>query len=368
MSGAKSLLLQSIKSPPDVKIVERDIPEAIPGTAVVRVLACNVGSTHGYLISHEIPGFTFPVPTVYGCNAVGRVVAVGSDAVTLKEDQLVLIDPFISARDDSNAEIIAGLMDGNDAKSRKLAADTWREGCWQTHTVIPLENAVPLDEDALLGKHGYRIEELPFIHRLCIGYGAVSNIGIKAGETVIVGPATGQFGGAAVEVASAVGARVIALGRNEETLARLRRTVPRVETVVITGDVEKDAQAIQAFGLADAYIDYTPHTVHNEPTHLKSAMLSLRKRGRVALMGGLTGDIALPYFLMILKSLEVKGKWMYTREEIRTLIKMVETGVMKIGEAAGHKVDGKYQLENYEAALEHAAKQSGWGSLVVLTP
>jgi len=372
MPSAKALLLESIKSPPDVKVVERDIPKAIPGTAVVRVLASNIGTSHGYLISHEVPGFSFPVPTVYGCNAVGRVVEVGSDAVSLQEGQLVLIDPFASARDDPNdVEVLVGLMDGGDAKSKKLAADTWREGCWQTHTVIPLENAIPLDEDALVKKHGYEIEELPFIHRLAIAYGAVSNIDIKAGEAVIVGPATGQFGGAAVEVASAVGARVIALGRNADTLDKLKATVPRVETVVITGDVERDSQAIQAANggrAADAFIDYTPHTVHNEPSHIKSTLLSLRKRGRVALMGGLTGNIELPYFLMIVKSLELKGKWMYTRAEIRNLVKMIEVGTLKIGKAAGHTVDGKFRLEDHEEALVTAAKHTAWGSSVVFTP
>jgi threonine dehydrogenase-like Zn-dependent dehydrogenase len=151
-------------------------------------------------------------------------------------------------------------------------------------------------------------------------------------------------------------------------LAKLKARIPRVETVIITGDVEKDAQAIQAFGLADAFIDFTPHTLHDEPSHIRSAMESLRKRGRVALMGGLGGTIAVPYFLMIVKSLELKGKWMYTRAEIRNLVKMVETGTLKIGKAAGHQVNGKFKLEEHEAAFETAAKHASWGTCVVFNP
>ncbi|KAI1737609.1 GroES-like protein [Xylaria scruposa] len=367
MPEVKALVVQSIKSPADIKVAERDIPKAIPGTAVVRVLASVIGPSHGYLLSHEVRGFSFPVPCVYGNNAVGRVVSVGSDAVSVKEGQLVVVDPFTTARDDSSAEIIVGLMDSGDSKGKKLA-ETWRDGCWQTHAVVPLENVITLDEETFLGKHGYSVEELTMIPRLAVAYGGVCNVDIKAGETVIVGPATGQFGGAAVEMASAVGARVIALGRNQETLAKLKSTIPRVETVTITGDVEKDAQAIQAFGLADAFIDFTPHSVHDEPTHLKSAMLSLRKRGRVALMGGLTGNISIPYFLMILKSLEVKGRWMYSRTEIRNLVKMIEVGTLKLGKGAGHQVSGKFKLEDYETAFETAAKNTAWGNVVVFTP
>ncbi|KAI0521892.1 GroES-like protein [Xylaria bambusicola] len=367
MAGAKALVAQSL-TPDGIKVVERDIPTAIPGTAVVRVLAAAIGPGHGYLATHEVPGFSFPVPSVYGSNAVGRVVSVGSDAVSIKEGQLVAIDPFTTARDDSNAEIIVGLMDSGEKKAQKLARDTWRDGCWQSHAVVPLENTVPLDEDVLVGKHGYTVEELSIILRFGVAYGAISNVDIKAGETVIVGPATGQFSGAVVEIVSALGARVIALGRNQATLATLQSKIPRVETVVVTGDVEKDAQSIQAFGQADAFIDCTPHTVHSQPSHIQSAVLSLRKRGRIGLMGAMFANISLPYSYMILNSLQVKAKWMYTREEIRRLVKMIEVGTLKIGKEAGHRVYGKFKLEEYEKAFEAAHTHSGWGALVVFTP
>ncbi|TGJ84047.1 hypothetical protein E0Z10_g4741 [Xylaria hypoxylon] len=368
MAGAKALVVKSLKSPPDIEIAERDIPKAIPGTAVIQVLAAAVGPGHGYLLSHEVPGFSFPLPSVFGAGGVGRVVSVGSDSVSLKEGQLVSIDPFTSARDDANVEVIVGLMDGGGSKAKKLYDDTWRDGAWQTHAVVPLENAVPLDEEALLGKHGYDVDDLTIIPHLSIAYGAISSIDIKAGETVIVGPATGQFSGAAVEVASALGARVIALGRNREALAKLQSTIPRVEIVVITGDTEKDAQAIQAFGLADAFVDFTPGSVQGEPSHFKSALMSLRKRGRIALMGGMGGNLSIPYVYMMFNSLELKAKWMYTRDEIRKIVKMIEVGTLKIGKGAGHQVDGKFKLEDYEAAFETGAKHTSWGSSIVFNP
>ncbi|KAI0972231.1 GroES-like protein [Xylaria arbuscula] len=368
MAGAKALVVHSPKSPDNIKLTESDIPQAIPGTAVVQILAAGIGPGHGYLVTHEVPGFSFPVPSVYGSNAIGRVVSVGSDSVSIKEGQLVAVDPFTSARDDPNVEIIVGLMDSGEEKAMKLASDTWRDGCWQTHIVVPLENTVPLDEAVLVGKHGYDVEELAIIVRLSVAYGAISNIDVKAGETVIVGPATGQFGGAAVEIASALGARVIALGRNAEALATLKSSIPRVETVVITGDTEEDAQSIQAFGKADAFIDFTPHSVHGEPSHFQSALVSLRKRGRVALMGGMNSNISIPYFYMILNSLQIKGKWMYTREEIRKIVKMIEVGSLKVGKAAGHQVCGKFKLEDYQAAFEAADRHTGWGKSVVFTP
>ncbi|KAI1336762.1 hypothetical protein F5Y15DRAFT_393070 [Xylariaceae sp. FL0016] len=136
--------------------------------------------------------------------------------------------------------MLLGLMDGGTKKARELMGNAWRDGCWAQHAFVPLENAIPLNEEVLMGNLGYDAADIAYLHRSAVAYGGVSTIGVKAGETVIVGPATGQFGGAAVEVASAVGARVIALGRNTAALAHLKATVPRVKAVTITGNIEED--------------------------------------------------------------------------------------------------------------------------------
>jgi NADPH2:quinone reductase len=57
-----------------------------------------------------------------------------------------------------------------------------------------------------------------------VGYGAlVVRAGLKKGETVLVHGAAGGLGLMAVQVAKAVGARVIATGGSEEKLAVTRR-------------------------------------------------------------------------------------------------------------------------------------------------
>lgn len=258
-------------------------------------------------------------------------------------------------------------MDGGSEKSKKLANEAWRNGTWTTHAVVPLENVTPLNEEVLLGKYGYDITELTYFTRLSVVYGGMSTMGVKPGETVIVGPATGQFGGATVEVASALGARVIALGRNTEVLSHLKKAFARVETVVLSGDVDKDTEAIQAFGPADAFIDFSP-VMATDLTHITSAIRALRRRGRVALMGGANVDVSIPYWLVMLNSLEIKGRWMYTRQELKEVVRLVEAGLLKLGKSVGHKVNGKFTLDEWQAALDTAAKYPSWGNQVVFTP
>lgn len=367
MASSKALIVNSVTSPLDLKIESRDVPRAGAGTAVVQVLNAVIGPQTGFALAHPMPHFQFPVPGIYGHSCIGRIVSVGADSISLEEGQLVLVDSHVTSRDDPNVEILMGLMDGGTEKSKKLANDAWRDGCWTTHAVVPLENAIPLDEDALVRRQGYELDELNYLARFAVAYGGVSALDIKAGETVIVGPATGGFGGAAVEVAAARGARVIAFGRNKDALAKIKSHVGRVETVVLTGDLDKDTAAFSAFGPADAYIDFTPFQAPNPP-HIGAAIRALRRRGRVVLMGGVATDISLPYWLIMLNSIEVKGRWMYSRKEIREVVKMVEMGVLKLGKSAGHEVAGRFNMEDWEKAFEVAGKATSWGQSVVFTP
>jgi hypothetical protein len=100
-----------------------------------------------------------------------------------------------------------------------------------------------LDEKRLLGRVedgglGYDLESLQYIATLLVPYGGLRDINLQAGETVIVAPATGSFGGAAVMVALAMGARVIAMGRKVDALRRIATLSDRVAVVPITGDVQ----------------------------------------------------------------------------------------------------------------------------------
>ena len=92
-----------------------------------------------------------------------------------------------------------------------------------------------------------------------------------------------------------MGARVIAMGRNNEILQRLKERHEKVEVVQITGDMEADNKALLQYGPIDAHFDISPPEASNS-THLKSAILALRHSGRVSLMGG--EDSPLSYFVL----------------------------------------------------------------------
>ena len=232
-----------------------------------------------------------------------------------------------------------------------------------------------LDEQRLLspvaeGGLGYKVDELAYISTLLVPYGGLKDIGLQAGETVLVAPATGGFGGAAVVVALAMGARVIAMGRDIRKLEALREKLVgagRVEVVSITGNVDGDAKKFREFGTIDALFDISPPAAATS-THIKSGVLALRKGGRVSLMGGIREDIGLPHGKVMHWNLTIKGKWMYERDDIKSMIKMVEAGVLKLGESGGLRVIGKFGLEEWDAAFTAAENNAGMGESTVIAP
>lgn len=344
-------------------------PQLTPGSAIVRVLAANILAYAKQAYSGELP-YPLPKPLIVGSSAVGRIAVVGPDATALQPGHLVLIDIYIRGRDDRNAAILMGLHEGATEGSRRLARGEWKDSTYCEYVKMPLENLHPLNEQRLLGPSadgglGYAMEDLTYLSTLAVPFGGLRDIDLKAGDTVVIAPATGAFGSAAVRVAIAMGASVVAIGRNKEALGRLAECSDRVTTMLITGNVEMDAKALQSSGPIDAYFDISPQAAA-ESTHIRSCLTALKAGGKMSFMGGIQQNVSLPLGLVMMKSLKLCGKFMYERGDIRNLIKMAESGMLRLDE--GVKVGAKYGLEQWEEAFDHAAKGQKIGERVVIIP
>ena len=166
-----------------------------------------------------------------------------------------------------------------------------------------------------------------------------------------------------------MGARVVAMGRNENELARLKEHVEKgtpganVETVKITGDENKEIAALQACGIIDAVLDFSPPAAAKS-THLKSAIKALRHSGRCSLMG--FADDFMPALKVVGSNITLKGKLMYKRADMLQFVKMLERGLFPKGkEFVNTKAFG---LENWKETLDTAAEYAGIGKAVVLIP
>ena len=343
------------------------VPTVHHGSALIRTLYSGVAS-YAREIYNGTRHYSYEAPIVPGFGAIGRIAALGPDATYLKEGQLVYADGMIHSRDNPDDIVLCGLTAGATSGAQKLMRETWHNGTWAEYVRVPLENVFPLNEEKLSGL-GYAIEELATLTKY-LAYGGLRDIDVRAGETVVVAPATGAFGGAAVAVCIALGARVIAMGRNKDALEALESTFGRnVKTVKITADVAHDVAALKsaANGPIDAVFEVSPPEAAKS-THIKSCIVALRRGGRMSLMGGIREDYPIPLGEVMRKNLVLRGTWMYSREQLLELIKMVETGVLKIGKKGGLKSFNVFPFSDWEKAFDTASDNARWDATVLFTP
>lgn len=312
-----------------------------------------------------------PTPLTIGSSAIGRIATLGPDSVSLQTGQLVLVDSYIRGRDDREISFLAGLHDGYSAGSKKLARE-WRDWSYAEFCRVPLENCYLLNEKRLMGDPaegglGYSVHDLVYMARLMVPYGGLADVGLQAGETVVVAPASGSFGGAAVEVAVAMGAKVIAAGRRMGPLKQFEELFPgRVAAVELGGDVVEDTKKLKALSQIHVFQDWSPPTAVGT-THIKACTYALARGGRVSLMGGIREDISLNYSAVMHNNLSIRGKWMYEPSDVPNLIRLVEVGLLRIGKDAGLKNLGAFGLDEWEEAFK-MVDGTGYGLQVTIVP
>jgi NADPH:quinone reductase-like Zn-dependent oxidoreductase len=350
----RALVLHSTRDPYDMSVVEQPTPQPGPGSAVVRILSAAV-LTYAWKVYSGKKPYPYPEPFVPGSSTVG------SDATRLKPGQLVYFDCYVHGRDHSTSLFLHGLSAGFTPGSNMLMESSWRDGTYAEYAKLPLENCFPMDEARLLGNpadggFGYTVEDLLTIS---VPFGGLRDVDVKAGEKVIITPATGTFGSAAVVGALSMGARVVAMGRNIEALERLKSFSPegRIRIVQNTGDVTADVKELTKDGPADVFFDISPGKAWNS-SHFKSCIQALKRGGRMSMMGA-HQELSLPIQTIMFNDITVKGKWMYEKEDMRVMINLAETGYLKLGEAGGIKTVSTFPLEQFDAAFDAATKISG---------
>ncbi|KAI4942531.1 hypothetical protein J4E91_010129 [Alternaria rosae] len=362
-------LLQEEKNGP---LIAKEIPTPTPGpgSVVVKIVA--------NLLQHQTPGilsgkagFAYPTPMIPGGRAIGRVAATGPDTTCLSEGQLVLLEPFIRARDDADTWIFWGALEGTSEGSKKLFADNWRYATFAEYVKAPLEVTWALDEKRLCGELGYTIPELVQLSVDVVAYSGLKGIGLRPGERLVVTPATGLFSGAAVGVAVAMGATVLVTGRNERALRRLADAHPKlVSSVPRTNDLDVDVENLQKHGTIDAFLEFTP-TGAEGSTHVRAAFRALKQYGRACIMGfggGAMRDVEISMSEVVFKSITIHGHAMYWGQDVKEMIKMAEAGVLKLGKERGFDSVTEFKMDDFEKGFDWVGENHELGQTAVLVP
>jgi alcohol dehydrogenase len=310
-----------------LELKEVPVPEPRAGSALVRIEASGLMSYLRPYVEGKLPFYNPPRGEfTIGTNGVGVVEAVGRDVWRLKPGHRVMLSSHFVARDnvDDPEQILIGLTAGAGAEA--MLAD-WPDGTLAEYALVPVEAATPLD-----GLDERDAAELAALSRFVIPFGGLLKGRLTAGETLVVTGATGAYGTAAVQLGVALGAaKVIAAGRDEEALAAVARAGgSRVTPVKLTGTAEADAGSLRAAAGGGAHIAFDMVGAATDPNATLAALLSLRRVGRLVLMGSMTVPLPIPYTAVMLNDWEILGQFMYPRGAARRLVELVRSGLLDI--------------------------------------
>jgi 2-desacetyl-2-hydroxyethyl bacteriochlorophyllide A dehydrogenase len=317
---------------PQKPISIEDIPVPIPtsGEVLIKVAACGLCRTDlEYLKVEEAT--PKPPPIILGHEPAGTVAGIGAGVSNVTVEQRVLIATAIPCLTCDfcrqgqqnlcpNMSLVGANRDGAFAEYVTAPATG----------VIPLPDSLPLEESAII------------TDAVSTSYHAVYNRArVKKGDTVVIYGASGGLGLICVQMASAIGARVIGIGRKKW---KLEKTMEFGASEIISSEeVDSVDRAVKQIseGGADISIDVT-----GSARMIESACRTIRQGGRIIVIGFSFEKVRLSINRLMWQELNVMGSKNYCLSDMPAIIRLVENGVVTPGKIVSHR----FKLEEINEA------------------
>lgn len=242
----KAAYIEETGPPENIHFGELPTPEPGPSQVLVKVEAVSVNPVDTYIRGGLI-SVPLPRPFIVGCDLAGTVVSVGGECKKFKVGDRVW---------GTNQ----GLLGRQGTFSEYAAVDE----CW----LYPLPDGVDAKDAAAASLVG-----------ITAHLGLVRDAQLKPGEILFVNGGSGGVGSAVVQMAKAIGAKVIATAGSDEKAARCKELGADLVVNYKTQNVD---DAIREF--APEGVDVWWETLR-EPDFDRTVS-HLRMRGRMVLMAG----------------------------------------------------------------------------------
>jgi D-arabinose 1-dehydrogenase-like Zn-dependent alcohol dehydrogenase len=327
-------------------------PECEAGDAVLRVEANGICMTDYHVWHGGWPwvGIQTPVPIVLGHEFCGVVEEVGAAVQGFKKGDRVVV-PF-----NHSCGICEQCRDGHQNVCLDVRFPMFHyTGGYGRYARVSRAavNLVPLPESiSFVDAAGMGCRYMTSWH------GVVDQAKVKAGEWVAVF-GCGGVGLAAVNVASALGANVIAVSRTPSKL-KLATELGAVATI----NASTDNVAGQVVELTAGGAHVSVDALGDEQTAIP-ALYSLRTRGRHLRLGTSSkkqgGHIPVPVDLILFKELEIIGSLGMQAARYPAMLRMVESGKIQPGKL----VQGTVRIEEAGDVLASMGGSSPSGTRVI---
>jgi NADPH:quinone reductase-like Zn-dependent oxidoreductase len=337
----RAVVLERIGGPEELGVREVDDPRPGPGEVLVRVRAAGVC---GRDLIDRRGGFpAMKLPAILGHEFAGDVLEVGAGV-----ERVAVGDKVANLHRPWCGECRACLA-GN-------AVDC--ERAWQSfgHTVDGAYAELCVAHERALVKVPPSIS-----HVDAASVGCTAGVALRAlrrearvelGETVLVTGASGGVGLMAIQIARRAGARVIAVTSSSEKVAAIERF--GADHVIVAPDGQFEPQ-VKALGGADIALELVGSATFT------SALKSLRRAGRLVLVGNITLDrVSVNPGALILFGLGILGSHGYSVRDLEDCFAMMQRGELTMA------VDRTLPLDQAGDAHRLLADRKASGRIVLV--
>ncbi len=323
---------------------DRAVPEPGPGQVRVAVKAAGLNHLDTW-VRRGIPGVTYPLPLVPGCDGAGVIDALGPGVDGLSEGQRVVIAPGLTKADD---EFTAAGMDQL-SPGYGIFGETC-DGTCAEQVVIPARNALPLADSVPFTEAA----AFPLV-TLTAWNMVMRRAQLQPGERVLVHAAGSGVSTAAIQIAKLAGAAQIIATTSSEAKAERARELGADEVVDYT-DPEWSKQVKAATG--GRGIDVCAD--HVGVATFAASLKTLVRGGRYVFCGATTGPKAdLHLGLVFFRNLSVLGSTMGSLGDMHQLVGLLGAGKLKA------IVDDVLPLDQVAEAHRRIENREVFGKLVL---
>lgn len=340
----RALVASQYGGPEVLELRDVPVPEVEPGTVLVRVHAAALNNAD-ISVRKGVFAEIRPAPIVLGVEGAGEIAAVGEGVDQSRVGQRVVLLPMVTC------ETCETCRAGQDSRCPSLLMlGEQLDGTYAEYVRVPVRNAIPAPE-------GLSYAELAasMIAFMTAWHMLVVRGELQEGETILVSGAGSGVGSAAVQLAKALGARVIATTSSEEKAARLRD---------IGADEVIDYKQRPAFNEAvleltgGRGVDLAHDTVGGAT--IQTSILATRHGGRVVGMGthaGRTAEIALRSLYR--NEIDLRGCHTGHSSSLKDMLPLLADGRIR------PVIDSVYDLDEALAAQERLVSKERFGKVVI---
>jgi propanol-preferring alcohol dehydrogenase len=295
----QAAVLAAFGAPLEIRSVAR--PEAGPGQLLVRLEACGICHSDVHIWQGDVVPPQAPAPFILGHEGVGRVEAVGAGVEGWAVGDAVGV-PWLH----DTCMHCDECLDGQEAFCQHQRAHGLNvPGGFAEYVAVDSRFAVRLPDG---------IDPVMTAPVMCAGvtaYGAIRRAGLRAGERLAVF-GCGGLGLYAVQIASRMGADVIAIDRDPAKLDHARR-YGAVEAELADGGLAERLAAEP--GKVHAVINFAPTTAT-----WPAMIAAVRPRGRVVAAALVSDPVPLSQEWLTGTGVTITGTSVGTRKEMTEVV------------------------------------------------